>query len=79
LNGALKATSKYNTPLNNKELFFIGQNPFKNYWPYGPHSLIGTYDELRIYNTALKDFGTSTPQNPTPQETQQAQQSLSLL
>ena len=69
IDGALKATSKYNTPLNNKELFFIGQNPFKNYWPYGPHSLIGTYDELRIYNTALKDFGTSTPQNPTPQET----------
>ena len=69
IDGVLRGTGSYNVPLNNTELFFVGQNPFQNYWPYGPHSLIGTYDELRIYNTALKDFGTSTPQNPTPQET----------
>jgi hypothetical protein len=69
IDGELKASGSYNTPLSSKELFFIGHIPFQNYYPYGPHSLIGTYDELRIYNTALKDFGTSTPQNPTPQET----------
>jgi len=68
IDGVLKATSKYNTPLSNTKLFFIGHNPFHNYWPYGPHSLIGTYDELKIYNTALKDFGTSTPQE-TPKGT----------
>ena len=62
LDGKLKATAIFKTPVSNAEIFFLGQNPFKDYWPYGPHSLIGTYDELRIYNTALKDFGTSTPQ-----------------
>ena len=64
IDGDLKATSKYNTLLSNTELFFIGHSPFQNYWPYGPHSLIGTYDELRIYNNALGDFGTDQ-QNPT--------------
>ncbi|HOC52448.1 MAG TPA: stalk domain-containing protein [Caldisericia bacterium] len=61
IDGELKATGNYNTLLNNKELFFIGHNPFQNYWPYGPHSLIGTYDELKIYNVPLKDFGITPP------------------
>jgi len=61
IDGELKATGNYNAPLNNKELFFIGQIPFSNYSPYGPHSLIGTYDELKIYNVPLKDFGTTPP------------------
>ena len=64
IDGELKASGSYNTPLSSKELFFIGHIPFQNYYPYGPHSLIGTYDELRIYNTALKDFGTIPPVNP---------------
>lgn len=61
IDGILKATSNYNIPLNNNEIFFIGQNPFKDYSPYGPHSLIGTYDELKIYNIALDNFEDNIP------------------
>jgi len=68
IDGKLKATAIFETPVSNTEIFFLGQNPFNDYWPYGPHSLIGTYDELKIYNIALKDFGTSTPQE-TPKGT----------
>jgi hypothetical protein len=54
-----KASANFNTSLSDKEPFFIGENPFEysgtSYWPYGPHSLIGTYDELRVYDKAL-DF-----------------------
>lgn len=56
LNGIKVAENDYNTNLNNEELFFIGQNPFgkkdygMEYWPYGPHAMMGTYDELEIYN-----------------------------
>jgi hypothetical protein len=66
IDGSLKATADYNTPINNSELFFIGHVPFSNYWPYGPHSLIGTYDELRIYNYALNDFSDTPPNPPSP-------------
>ncbi len=50
LNGIKVAENIYNTDINNQELFFIGQNPFQNYWPYGPHTMMGTYDELEIFN-----------------------------
>jgi len=54
-----KASTNFNTSLSDKEPFFIGENPFEysgtSYWPYGPHSLIGIYDELRVYDEAL-DF-----------------------
>ena len=59
IDGIEKASANFNTSLSDKEPFFIGENPFEysgtSYWPYGPHSLIGTYDELRIYDEAL-DF-----------------------
>jgi hypothetical protein len=66
IDGSLKSTADYNTQINNSELFFIGHVPFSNYWPYGPHSLIGTYDELRIYNYALNDFSDTPPNPPSP-------------
>ncbi|MCX7845764.1 MAG: Ig-like domain-containing protein [Dictyoglomaceae bacterium] len=43
----------YKAPNNSGEIFFIGQNPFSNYWPYGPHAMKGTYDELEIYNVDI--------------------------
>jgi len=59
IDGIEKADANFNTSLSSKEPFFIGENPFEysgtSYWPYGPHSLIGTYDELRVYDEAL-DF-----------------------
>jgi len=27
--------------------------PFGSHWPYGPHSMMGTYDELEIYNVDI--------------------------
>jgi hypothetical protein len=54
LDDTLIAEANYNTQLDNQQLFFIGQNPFGDYWPYGPHSMIGTYDELQIYDVALE-------------------------
>ena len=54
LDDTLIAETNYNTQLDNQQLFFIGQNPFGDYWPYGPHSMIGTYDELQIYDVALE-------------------------
>ncbi|PNV80129.1 MAG: hypothetical protein C0196_03455 [Dictyoglomus turgidum] len=59
LNGIKVAENDYNTDLNNGELFFIGQNPFGQkyygmaYWPYGPHAMMGTYDELEIYDVDI--------------------------
>ena len=54
LDDTLIAEANYNTQLDNQQLFFIGQNPFGDYWPYGAHSMIGTYDELQIYDVALE-------------------------
>uniref|UniRef100_A0A7C3MHR5 Fibronectin type-III domain-containing protein n=1 Tax=Dictyoglomus thermophilum TaxID=14 RepID=A0A7C3MHR5_DICTH len=60
LDGELMDEESYNTPLNNEQLFFIGHNPFglilynMAYWPYGARSLMGTYDELEIYDVALE-------------------------
>ena len=53
LNGTKITEADYNTDINNTELFFIGQNPFGSHWPYGPHSMMGTYDELEIYNVDI--------------------------
>ncbi len=64
IDGVLKGSSNYVASLNNNEIFFIGHNPFQNYWPYGPHSLIGTYDELKIYDVALSSFNDETPPSP---------------
>ncbi|MGC9089831.1 MAG: LamG-like jellyroll fold domain-containing protein [Caldisericia bacterium] len=64
IDGVLKGSSNYVASLNNNEIFFIGHNPFQNYWPYGPHSLIGTYDELKIYDVALSSFSDETPPSP---------------
>jgi len=54
LDDELIAEANYNTALNNEQLFFIGHNPFQNYWPYGARSLMGTYDELEIYDVVLE-------------------------
>jgi len=37
-------------------LFSAGQTPYQNNWPYGPNSLIGKYDELKIYSAVQRDF-----------------------
>ncbi|PMQ01438.1 MAG: hypothetical protein CBR30_06325 [Dictyoglomus sp. NZ13-RE01] len=50
IDGVLKAEADYNADLNNTYQFFIGHNPFQNYWPYEARSLRGTYDELKVYD-----------------------------
>lgn len=73
LDGKKIAEGSYNGPLNADEPFFLGQAPWsfngEEYWPYGPHAMLGSYDELRIYKQALHegDFGTTAPTpSPTP-------------
>jgi hypothetical protein len=58
MNGALLKEYPCKTLLNTDENFFIGQSPWKregiDYWPYGPHSMKGSYDELMIFDRALQ-------------------------
>lgn len=64
VDGQKVAESSYNASLNSSEPFFLGQAPWEfwgeSYWPYGPHTMTGAYDELQIYNVAL-DFPTPLP------------------
>ncbi len=58
LDGKAVADTDYNVSLNPDEAFFIGHNPWlfsdSGYWPYGPHTLMGEYAHLKIYDQAIK-------------------------
>ncbi len=47
LDGEAKASIPDVVALNTASPWFLGQAP--GYWPYGPHTLMGSYDEVRVY------------------------------
>ena len=51
LDGEVKATVPDVVRVNNQIPWFLGQAP--SYWPYGPHTMMGFYDELRVYGEQL--------------------------
>ena len=57
--GTLLGEAPFNTGMSTSEGFFLGQTPWPfmglTYWPYGPHTMKGTYSNLRIYNEAFCD------------------------
>lgn len=54
VDGELKASIPDVVPINNTLPWFLGQAP--SYWPYGPHSLLGSYDDLRVYGEQLAPY-----------------------
>ncbi|WP_048056020.1 LamG-like jellyroll fold domain-containing protein [Pyrococcus sp. ST04] len=48
INGIKIGEGDYRGPIQTNKDFSLGQNP--GYWPYGPHSMLGCYDEFRVYN-----------------------------
>lgn len=58
VDGQKAASAAWNTAKDPKEGFFLGHNPWHfadmGYWPYGPHSLMGDYGNLRIYDQAVQ-------------------------
>ena len=58
INGRLVAEGDYTGPIDTSKDFSLGQNP--GYWPYGPHSMHGCYDELTIYNDQIEPEGELT-------------------
>lgn len=51
VNGKEWARGDYTGPICTSKSFSLGQDP--DYWPYGPHSMQGTYDELKIYDRQI--------------------------
>ena len=54
VDGEQKASIPDVVPINNTLPWFLGQAP--SYWPYGPHSLLGSYDDLRVYGEQLAPY-----------------------
>ncbi|MBI2914715.1 MAG: M48 family metalloprotease [Firmicutes bacterium] len=51
VDGELRAWDSYKGGVNTQQPFFLGQAPW--YWPYGPHSMIGTYDRLEVWASQI--------------------------
>ncbi len=49
--GQVRASLPYTGGVATDQPWFVGQAPWNE--PYGPHSLLGTYDNLRVYNQQL--------------------------
>ena len=47
LDGEVKESIPDVVPVNSAAAWYLGQAP--NYWPYGPHTMMGAYDDLRVY------------------------------
>lgn len=47
VDGELKASAPDVVSVSTELPWFLGQGPW--YWPYGPHTMMGTYDDLRVY------------------------------
>ncbi|PLV59993.1 LamG-like jellyroll fold domain-containing protein [Thermotoga sp. KOL6] len=60
VNGEEWARGEYKGDICTSKSFSLGQDP--GYWPYGPHSMLGTYDEFKIYNVQIvpTKFGESS-------------------
>jgi hypothetical protein len=54
LDGEQKAAIPDVVQINNTIPWFLGQGPWS--WPYGPHSLLGAYDDLRVYSEQLGPY-----------------------
>jgi len=48
VNGEEWAKGDYTGSICNSKSFSLGQDP--GYWPYGPHSMLGIYDEFKVYD-----------------------------
>ncbi len=58
VDGEQKASLPDVVQVNNTIPWFLGQGPW--YWPYGPHTLMGSYDEVRVYDTQIGPYAAST-------------------
>ncbi len=58
VNGREWARSGHTGQICTSGSFSLGQDPTNQthanaYWPYGPHSMLGTYDELKVYDRQI--------------------------
>jgi parallel beta-helix repeat protein len=51
VNGKEWANNSYTGSICTSKSFALGQDP--GYWPYGPHSMHGCYDEFKIYDEQI--------------------------
>lgn len=58
VDGEQKAAIPDVVQVNNSIPWFLGQGPW--YWPYGPHSMMGAYDDLRVYGEQIGPYAPPT-------------------
>ncbi len=51
VNGVEWANNSHTGTLYRSKSFALGQYP--DYWPYGPHTMLGCYDEFKIYDSQI--------------------------
>ena len=64
VDGERKAAIPDVVQINNTIPWFLGQGPW--YWPYGPHSLLGAYDDLRVYGEQVEPYVQAVGGTPAP-------------
>lgn len=72
VDGEQKAALPDVVQVNTTQPWFLGQGPW--YWPYGPHTLVGSYDEVRVYNVQVGAYAAQTPTPVPPRPGGQAAQ-----
>ena len=74
VDGQQKASTPDVLSIDDTGVWYLGQAP--NYWPYGPHTMMGSYDEVKVFSSSTMLASVPSPtftptQANTPSATMQ--------
>jgi hypothetical protein len=64
VDGQLMASIPDVVSVSSANAWFLGQAP--GYWPYGPHTMMGTYDDVRVYGVSTLSASTTSASPGAP-------------